>query len=87
MVWLALDDVEELRCIIVVRQEKASGLNSVPEGKNSGALELLVVPVPELGAARFVIVTECGLLGRELVDPAIGSGTEAVLLLCLKVSP
>lgn len=84
---LASDDVEDLRCIVVVRQQQASWLNRIPDGSDAGALELLVVLVPELSPPRLGIEPEGRLFGGEAVDPAVGPGTEAVLLLLLEVLP
>lgn len=81
---LSSDDVEELRCIVVVGQQEASGLDEIPDGGDSGALELLVVAVPELGPAGLGVEAEGGLLGGESLNPAVGAGAEAVLLRVLK---
>lgn len=70
-----------------MRQQQASLLDVIPDGGDAGALELLVVPVPELGPAGFGVEPERGLLGGKPVDPAVGPGAERVLLLFSQVSP
>lgn len=70
-----------------MRQQKASWLDIIPYGGNAGALELLVVPVPELGPTSLGVEPEGWFLGGELFDPAVSAGAEAVLMLVLEVSP
>lgn len=84
---LASDYIKKLRCIVIVRQQQASGLNNVPDSSNSGAFELLIIPVPELGEPGLGLKPDGGFLRRESLDPAIRPGLELVLLLTLEVLP
>lgn len=54
---------------------------------NTSTLKLLSIRVPELGDTGLGIICITRLSGGELLDPAVGLGPEAVLLLFLQVLP
>jgi len=81
----ALDDVDEAGGVEEGRQEEAPGLDCSALGRNTGALELLVALVEELGAAGLRLDDAGGLLGAQPVDAALGLRPETALgaVLCL----
>lgn len=66
-----MDNVDELRSIGVVRQQKPLRANSFPKGLHPGALEL-VVPFPKLGHTGLRLKPAVWFLSREAVEVALG---------------
>lgn len=80
------ENVDEARGVGVSRQEKASGLDDIPAGSDTGALELIIIEVPELGHPGFSLDTVLWFLGIQVVELAITLPPLPALLPLLPIS-
>ena len=78
---LALDDIIHLRCTGVGWQKKALWLKNMADCRHTSTPELhVVLGVPDLSDSALCLDPVIGFTGIDALEPAVGLGTEPVLL-------